>query len=261
MKRMILVLAVLALVVPAMATVEIQLIPTLTGFDVAYDASTESGLVRAFALTVEIDGGATIDSVTPAKVGESTEAVPGYGIFPGSITIDGDAVTDDGTPVASVLPATSVILEMGSLYVGEPNSPDTAGILCSVVVTGSGTVTVYEEPFRGGVVMENPSAAPDVDVTASITAPGSPCQDHNVTKLRGGTDNLVDAGDVTSLINYIRDNRYAPSAWIVIEAAGGYDERFNYDGAVNIGAGDVTALINYIRDNRYAPTAWIVICP
>jgi len=260
MKRMILVLAVLALVVPAIATVEIQLIPTLTGFDVAYDASTESGLVRAFALTVEIDGGATIDSVTPAKVGESTEAVPGYGIFPGSITIVGDEVTDDGTPVASSLPATSVILEMGSLYVGEPNAPDTAGILCSVVVTGSGTVTVAEEALRGGVVMENPSAAPDVDVTASITAPGAPdtsCQDHNVTKLRGGTDNLVDAGDVTSLINYIRDNRYAPTVWIVV----GGDERFNYDGEANIGAGDVTALINYIRDNRYAPTVWIVVCP
>ena len=221
MKRMILVLAMLVLSAPAMADVVIGLVATPTGFNVTYDANTEDGLVRGFALTLSISGGATMTAVTPAIVGESTEGNLGYGIFPGSITIVGNAVTDDGTPAATVLPASSVIIEMGSLYVdGDVNAPGKTGVLCSVAVSGSGTVTVAEEPIRGGVVMEDPTETPVVNVSASVVAPlvvGPTCQDYNVDKLRGlATNNIVNAADVTSLVNYIRDNRFAPGVWTVI---------------------------------------------
>jgi len=267
MKRIILILAVLALAVPAMADVEIQLIPTATGFDIAYDANSEDGLVRAFALTVSIDGGATIDSVTPAIVGESTEGNLGYGIFPGSITIVGDAVTDDGTPVASGLGTGTVILEMGSLYVdADPNAPGKMGVLCSVVVTGSGTVTVAEEPIRGGVVMEDPTEAPVVDVSASVTAPYAEpwpqCDDYNLTKtIDSLTDPVVDATDVQKMITYITTNKVAPTVWVVPPTHPAYDVRYNFDqGSPVIDAADVQALMSYITANKVAPTVWVVNC-
>jgi len=136
MKRMILVLAILALTVPAMAEVKVYCgdqvwagssaaEPGWAGVTVAdtyvanqpwtadpnlvtvyYDASSEANNVRAFALNVELvdtygADDAVIESVQGYFVGECNAVDRGYGIFPGTIQIDASGnVTDDGTPVA-----------------------------------------------------------------------------------------------------------------------------------------------------------------
>jgi len=253
MKRMILVLAMLLLSAPAMADVVIGLVATETGFDVTYDASTEDGLVRAFALTLSISGGATMTAVTPATVGESTEGNLGYGIFPGSITIVGNAVTDDGTPAATSLPASTVIIEMGSLYVdGDVNAPGDSGVLCSVAVSGSGTVTVAEEPIRGGVVMEDPTEAPVVDVTASVVAPLAPACDGDFTG-----NGSVNIDDVMQMISFWNANKNMFG--VVLSTNGNYEARYDLNGSDSVNIDDIMAMISYW--NAHKNMFGLIACP
>lgn len=183
MKRIILVLMILALAIPAGAQVVItayneswkgQSTPGDCNIvHVKYDFTSETNDVRAFALNIGLvdtndTNNALIDYVLPTyQIGECNATDRGYGIFPGSIQIDGSGnVTDYGSPVVGEtvdgsgfidVNATNMIIEMGSLYTGA-NSPPKSGELlqfrvndkfCSVVIT--------ENTQRGGVVMENPN--------------------------------------------------------------------------------------------------------
>jgi hypothetical protein len=172
MKKIMLVLAVLVLAAPAMATVTLSLVDEGSNvIRLDYTVSGEPNLVRAFALDITAVGG-TIDTITDYKTGESTSGAPGYGIFPGSIAIDVDGnVTSYGDPVADgndpdnpgQLGSASIVVELGSLYQGAANAPGNSGTLCKVTASsGTYEVCVSENSLRAGVVLEDVTQDPTV---------------------------------------------------------------------------------------------------
>lgn len=187
MKKLLLVLAILAITAPAFAEVKItcEQKPWL-GFTsndgnlvtVYYDATSEANNVRAFGLEIELvdnlgADNAVITGVEGYHVGENDAVSKGYGIFPGTIQIDGTgAVTDYGSPVApstdpgaagTGLGTNKIVVELGSLYTGA-NSPDPCGVLLKFRVNNKACdVKISENSERGGVVMENPDEAVDVN--------------------------------------------------------------------------------------------------
>jgi hypothetical protein len=178
MKKLILVLTLVLIASPAFAAVSLTLAKqgTTNVYDLGYTGADTANLPRAFALDVVVTGGATITAVTPTMTGESTATTRGYGIFPGTIAIDSNGVvTSYGSPVApdtdpgasgTGIGTAEVILELGSLYVGDANKPSItgSGTLCTLTIDCSGAsqgkITVSEEDtYRGGVVLTNGTQA------------------------------------------------------------------------------------------------------
>lgn len=195
MRRFLFIVAMLLLVAaPAMATVTIranQHSPTnvlgqYTGgkfcnaIDVNYTCSA-SERVRAFALEVTLaDGNFTFSKIDTFKVGDSNTASKGYGIFPGKFRdfidpaapnwADGNynpiAPATDADAPGTGLGTNKVILELGTLFVGDANRPASTGTLCRLYVDvnkpglkGFGPVTcnftIGGNATRGGVVLED----------------------------------------------------------------------------------------------------------
>jgi hypothetical protein len=155
--------------------------PAVVKIDYSFSGGVdEPNRVRAFALDVSVDSGATIDAISDYVTGESSQhSGRGYGIFPGSIDLTDPENPGWGDPVAPAsdrgasgtgLGTDRVILEMGSLYAGgDPNAPASSGTLCRLSVGGNGaetaTMTINGESIRGGekgvVLEEPPGDAPD----------------------------------------------------------------------------------------------------
>ena len=160
MKKMILVLAVLLMTAPAMAGIVVSAADVGGGeVTISYDANG-AGNIRAFALNIEVDSGATIEAIG----GLNTQ----YNIYPGSIIIVDGEVNDVGTPVADAaaypgtgtlggLGTAGITIEMGSLEV----SGDATGALCTLTVVGDCNVAMTENAARGGAVMEDTAVAAD----------------------------------------------------------------------------------------------------
>ena len=169
MKKILLILAVLALAAPTMAAVSISVVDNgnCTG-DITYSMTGEAGdqRVRAWALTVTVDGGAVITAVSPTVAGENDAVTKGFGFFPGTIVIVGGVIADPNTPVSpDYLPGAAgtglgtdtVILEMSSLNVDSNFPPDT-GTLATFDVDQACNVTITAEvQYRGGIVREDAS--------------------------------------------------------------------------------------------------------
>jgi len=166
---MLLVVAVILMAVPAMATVSITVDPCGTTLFAGIDYSgSTTPRVRAFALDVTVDSDATIVAVTAYKTGESTAASRGYGIFPANIDINSTTFVVDsyGTPVAPVtdpgalggIGTAGVTLEFGSLYKSDSNKPATAGMLCVIEVSKCCKMTISANATRGNIVMEDVSS-------------------------------------------------------------------------------------------------------
>jgi hypothetical protein len=182
--RKIVLAVVLMLAVPSVAAVNFTAVDETCGAAIYYNATGEPNLVRAFALDITVDSGATITDITDYKEGVSVSGSKGYGIFPGSIDINesGD-INDVGTPVADPcqlpsdteggLGTSGITIEMGSLYVGSANAPDPCGLLCKIVVDADCNVTIVENVSRGEVVMEGATQAttnlPIVEAVSCVT--------------------------------------------------------------------------------------------
>ena len=179
MKKIILVMVALLMAAPAMAEVTITAVGgSDCEFTIAYaatDADQLAGksLISGMAINISVDNGATIDSVEAYKTdGESTNASPGYGIYPGSITItsgvfqtSGDPVGKPGSPgQAGDLGDSAVTIEVGALYDDDavPSAaPLAAGNLCTFTVSGDCHVSLaLETTHRKGVIMEDGSSRP-----------------------------------------------------------------------------------------------------
>ena len=174
MKKLILVLAVLLVSLPAMAAVTITADCDGGVYTVSY--ATDGNLPRAFALDITVATG-TITAVG----GLSAD----YDIYPGSIVIADGAVSDAGSAVCDAsYPGTlggigtaGVTIEMGSLYAVGDTAPATSGVLFTFTTSEAATVaTVTENAIRGGLVMENPEEAivPTITVTDCEDGP-PPC--------------------------------------------------------------------------------------
>jgi hypothetical protein len=151
----------------------------------SYYASNEPALIRAFALDITVNNGAAIESIFDYKVGESTAADPGYGIFPGSIVIDANTgdVIDWGTPIGSgdypnTLPGLGtygITVEMASLYEGIDNSPLVSDTLFKIAIDWNNTsvvdVDITLNTIRGGIVMEDPEYHPTIVLVGCTLVP------------------------------------------------------------------------------------------
>lgn len=172
MRTLILAVTVLLLAAPVWADVEITAEKD-AGNDrlivISY-VSTETQLIRAFALDISATGGNIIDVNDYALDGDNNG---GFGIFPGSfrdnIVVDpesGEVVTWAVGGYSPVAPAgdpdalggigtPGVTVEMGSLYTDAPPSM-TGGILCTVTVDEDVTeLCVTANAIRGNVVLED----------------------------------------------------------------------------------------------------------
>jgi len=169
MKKLVALLIIAIVAMPAMAatTVSCAQVGTTKTFTVSYSYDGVGSAPRAFALDITTSTG-TIAGVTAAKVGVSTSASKGFGIFPGTIVIDTAAgtVSNNGSPIApdADLPAgtldgigtSGVTVELGSLYADSTGKPATSGVLVTVAVsTTPATITIAGNTARGGVVLED----------------------------------------------------------------------------------------------------------
>ena len=186
MRKMILALAVVLLAAPAWAGVTITVTPiSATKVAINYNATTESQLVRAFALDLTATGGTIVD-VNDYAVGDDNG---GYGIFPGNfslwITVLPNGTVDNWddpnyTPVAPAgdpgalggIGTSGATLEMGSLY--DTNEPAKSGMLCTVTVSaGTTKLCVTGNAIRGNIVMEDASEV--IPVEACYTVAPADC--------------------------------------------------------------------------------------
>lgn len=177
MKKALLIVAMLLLVTPVMATTTITAVQegefTADGMKqrtVRIDYSTDVN-VRAFALDINIDAGPTFDNIRNFKTGESNAVSKGYGIFPSRfrdfIVVTGPNWVDPNynPTVAWNEPGSAntgmgwpkMIVEMGTLFAGDANKPAMSGTLFRFDVNsegGSGTfcITIAANTLRGGVV-------------------------------------------------------------------------------------------------------------
>jgi len=183
MKKLGLVMAVLMVATPVWAGVDITCTAPADSCDVtvSYKVVGESNSVRGFALDIMIDQGAVIKEVY------SNSLDPNYWVYPGSIVINTTTnpptVSDKGIPVANPydpclpgqtlpgLDSNGITIEIGSLYWppgdNSPNAPkisDKFKPLLKFRVSKRPTcVTIRENAIRGGVVLTNPNANPDVN--------------------------------------------------------------------------------------------------
>jgi hypothetical protein len=228
--------------------------------------------VRAFALSLSVTpNDVNIVDINDFKIGESTNAEPGYGIFVGSIQIDGNGdVSDYGDPVADAgdpdapgqLGSASIIVELGSLYDKNANPSDAplnSGTLCSLTLDGCGTVTPAVDTLRGGIVMEDP----DVDPTSTPMNAGEPdiceavcdCWGDISGLTLGVPDGVVDLSDLSYFVGYLNPD-YAPS--FVAPVAPGYEcidisglTLGQQDGILDLS--DLSYLVGYLNPD-YAPS-------
>lgn len=169
MRRFMLIVAALVFAMPALA-VDVNAVKVGDANDVAitYEGGTD---VRAFALNITVDNGATITGISGFFSGEGA----GYGIFPGRFRdyiTPADPCWDDPnyTPVAPSgdpgagydIPSADITIELGALYDGAPNQPPVDGNLCVLQIdapNGDCNVCIEVNLDRGKVVMNDASEA------------------------------------------------------------------------------------------------------
>jgi len=193
MKKILLVIAMLIIAAPVLATVSVTATDKGSGVvEVKYNCSAAEK-VRAFALDITVDNGLTISNIRDYNAGESKVPGGGYGIFPGKfaeyINASGpnwadtnyNPIAPTGDPNAkSGLGTGAITVELGTLYV-DPNSPGTSGLLFRLDVNSNGAhdgnLLIALNGTRGGIVLEDTNLAPSPVLTGTkVTFPvTSPC--------------------------------------------------------------------------------------
>jgi hypothetical protein len=175
MKKIALVVAVLMFAAPAWATTVTITAHNEGGGVVRLDYSvSDSNLVRAFGLDITVDT-AVITDVNCLN--------SDYYIYPGSIVIVGNQVTNYGSCVCpndqgfpdtlDGIDTNGVTVEMGSLYASNdpchPNAPPLSGTLLKLTVSADCNLTITGNAARtgtgsGGIgaVLEDPTVTPDM---------------------------------------------------------------------------------------------------
>lgn len=247
MKKLVLVLAVLLVSLPAMAAVTIDASCTGSTYTVTY--ATDGNNVRAFALDIEVSAG-TIDAVGSLSAD--------YDIYPGSIVIvdgevndPGSAVCDDAYPdTLGGLGTAGITVEMGSLYAEGEAAPATSGTLFTFTVSDSAAVvTISENGIRGGVVMEDP----DEEIVPTITV--GTCG--GCATCAGDIDgnNQIDLTDLTAMVNILS----AAGSPFIVPVTPGVDDCADMVGTPGtIDLSDLTEMVNVLSA---AGSPFIVPCP
>jgi hypothetical protein len=209
MKKALLIVAMLLVVSPVMASVTITAVNEGTYLTTGLpgDANrsahirigyTTTGIaIRAFALDVNVDSGCTFGNIRDFNVGENNSVKQGYGIFPGRFrqyvsptnynwsdsNYNPTPYYNDPGALGTGIGFGEIIAEMG--YLGAPNivggidtnAPPASGTLFRVDVnayaySGTATVTITPDTMRGGVVDVCTNAATtNMPVTLGIYFP------------------------------------------------------------------------------------------
>jgi len=184
MKKILLVIAMLIIAAPVLATVSVTATDKGSGVvEVRYNCSAAEK-VRAFALDITVDNGLVINNIRDFNTGESNKPGGGYGIFPGRFADHINASSPNWAdtnynPVAPVddsnartgLGTASITVELGTLYVG-PNSPGVSGLLFKLDVNTNsgahdGNLAIVLNGTRGGIVLEDGNLAPSPVLTGT----------------------------------------------------------------------------------------------
>jgi len=236
MKKLVLVLAVLLISLPAMAAnVTITATCDKGVYTVSY--ATDGNLPRAFALDITVAAG-TITAVSDLSAA--------YNIYPGSIVIVDGEVNDPGSAVCDAsypdtlggLGTAGITIEMGSLYAAGETAPAASGTLCKFTASDTTVdAAIALNGIRGGIVMENP------DETATVTfVVDNQC---GVTPPCMGDvdgDTWVSPQDVSALVAFLAPYE-AEYYWVeVTTATAAYD--VDNDGWVS--PQDVSALVAFL---------------
>lgn len=172
MKKILVVLAILLLVVPAVAkvTVKAEAYDDLIIVEYQMDAD-DANLPRAFGIDVTVTG-AVITAIVDVNDKD-------YYVAPGTFEYDPCAPEDVCWGYAIVdLDADSFTIEMGSLYDDDDpehtTPPPPNGTLCKFLIDPNCAyyVDLEENSARGGVVMENTEKAYDANYVVLVDANG-----------------------------------------------------------------------------------------
>jgi hypothetical protein len=174
MRRILLIVAMLLLATPVLATITVSAVHKGSGVvEVSYTCS-ESEAVRAFALNLSITNGFTIDAIRDFNVGDNN----GYGIFPGKFrdVISAGSpnwIDPNYNPVApagdrDALPGLKTVggitVEMGALYAA--TAPKSSGKLFTIDCNNhggvSGNLTIAANTTRGGPAVLNDGTTEEV---------------------------------------------------------------------------------------------------
>ncbi|MHC4476978.1 MAG: hypothetical protein ACYTEL_15130 [Planctomycetota bacterium] len=269
MKKVIFALVVFGAGAPVLADVVISVSagPGPNDVTIRYDASSEPNRVRMFALDIVVESTCACDS--NAVITEVNCVSADYYVYPGSVSIDaGGNVTDWGSCECGYgLPGPLVLdnaatIEMGSLYVGEANAPAPSGDLVILSLEGPDDiqVSVSENAIRGGVVMENPYEAVNVELNGG-TVPGTcPCLCPSCWELwacagQPSGDATCD-GSINLADLFALKAAFGKSApWSGSECCSDY----NHDQSVNLG--DLFILKAGFGSGGYAPSIGSQNCP
>ncbi len=213
MKKLV-VLAVIAMAVPAMAS-NLTITGSSLGSGWVAINYTADANVSAIALDInDVNSGSTITAISDYFKGECTSGSKGHGIFPGNFHRYIDANSPNWsdanyTPVAhsddlgSPLPGLGshgITTEQGALYtVG--NAPAKSGTLFKIQVTGlPAKLIVSGNSARGGAVAEGGTTMTLTGATIVVPAPSAgwwypPCWD-SATQCHGDVDNDADVDTV-----------------------------------------------------------------
>jgi hypothetical protein len=206
MKKVLLIVAMLLVVSPVMATVTITATqqgtywadPPTDHNEAAIIMITYSGLatdpnIRAFALDMNVDSNCGFWNIRDYNVGENNSSKQGYGIFPGRFRAFVNAtspnwVDTNYTPLAAYNdPGASntgigygiAIAELGYLGATDANMPAKSGTLFRIDVnsygwTGTANLTIAADTMRGGVVSKDSNAtttSTNLPVTIPVVFP------------------------------------------------------------------------------------------
>jgi len=257
MKKIILVVLMLALATPAMATVTITATDEGGGVVRINYNSAGQQLPRAFALNVTVSAG-TITAVGNLNTN--------FWVYPGSIDInDAGEVNNVGSPVCDpceypdTLPGlftNGVTIEMGSLYAAtdpcHPTPPPAAGILCKVTVSAACNLTINGNVGRGKVVNEDATAAiTNLPIVIAVAQPG--CTVPNVVGLTqaAATTAITNAGLVVGTISQV-DGGATPIGQVTAQNPGG-------GGVVTCGtAVNISVAAYCMKSTHPAHTNWVL---
>lgn len=171
MRKLVLVLLVAVLSVPAFAAPALTLVAGGTPGQVVVGYTADAGdLISGMGITLSVDNG--------AKITAFTNGASKYWVHPDNVIITGGVLTDKGSPIVGgpgVLPTASIVVEYGALYTrsnpSDPNKPLAIDALCTITVDKNCTLTATAN-HAGGVITEAlVASAPSKTLAVTVAAP------------------------------------------------------------------------------------------
>ena len=253
MKKLLLVLAVVLMAVPAMAAVSISGVDA--GAGVGAISYTSTGVLpRAFALNITVSAGTIL--------GVDVTGCQPFNIYMGTIQIAADGtVSDAGTPVAPAadpgalggIGTAGITVEMGSLYDASvtPNDakPAAAGLLIKVAVSETCNVTVASNTTRGNVVLEDATIATMAPITFPVGGAPVGC------KYDGDGDGYIVLDDLYAILNALLPTE---PDWYIDNTNPAYIAAYDGDDDGYIVLDDLYAVLNMLLPTE---PDWYIECP